>query len=233
VDTQTRHALKQDALVEATRTSVDWFQENRSRVIAAAVAAVICLALLITGIALYNSRSAAADVALGEAMDTYSAPLAQPGQPATPGEKQFATAADRAKAANQQFVQVASQYSLFSAATVARYFAGITAIDLGQTGAAETDLQKVVDGHNAEVAALAKVALANLYQHTNRESQAVVLLNQVIAKPTSTVPADAAKLQLAAIYDKTNPAEAKKIYAQMKASKTAAGQIATQKLQSK
>ena len=59
------------------------------------------------------------------------------------------------------------------------------------------------------------------------------LLNQIVAKPTSTVPADAAKLQLAAIYDKTNPAEAKKIYAQLKSDKTAAGQIATQKLQQK
>ena len=233
MDTQTRHALKQDALVEATRTSVDWFQENRSRVIAAAVAVVVCLALLITGIVLYDNRSAAAEVALGEAMDTYSAPLNQPGQPPVPGQKTFATAADRAKAANQQFGQVASQYSLFSAATTARYFAGLTAIDLGQTGPAETDLQKVADGHNSEVAALAKVALANLYQQTNRDSQAVVLLNQIIAKPTSTVPADAAKLQLAAIYEKTNPTEAKKIYAQMKGEKTAAGQIATQKLQAK
>ena len=233
MDTQTRHALKQDALVDATRTSVDWFQENRARVITAAIAALVCLALLITGIALYNTRSAAAQTALGGALDTYNTALAQPGQPPTPGEKTFATAADRAKAANQQFLQVANQYSLFPAATTARYFAGITAIDMGQNGAAESDLQKVADGHNSDMANLAKVALANLYLQTNRSSQAVVLLNQVIAKPTSTVPADAAKLQLAAIYEKTNPAEAKKIYAQLKSDKTAAGQIATQKLQQK
>ena len=57
--------------------------------------------------------------------------------------------------------------------------------------------------------------------------------NQLIAKPTSTVPADAAQLQLAALYEKTNPAEANKIYAQLKSSKSAAGQIAAQKLQQK
>jgi len=39
VDTQTRHALKQDRLIEATRTSVDWFADHRSRVIQATVAA--------------------------------------------------------------------------------------------------------------------------------------------------------------------------------------------------
>ena len=233
MDTQTRHALKQDALVDATRTSVDWFQENRARVITAAIAAVVCLALLITGIALYNNRSAAAQTALGGALDTYNTALAQPGQPPTPGEKTFATAADRAKAANQQFLEVANQYSLFSAATTARYFAGITAIDMGQNGAAESDLQKVAEGHNSDMANLAKVALANLYLQTNRSSQAVVLYNQLIARPTNTVPADAAKLQLAELYEKTNPAEANRIYAQLKSQKTAAGQIATQKLQQK
>ena len=60
----------------------------------------------------------------------------------------------------------------------------------------------------------------------NRNSEAVVLYNQLIAKPTTTVPADAARLQLAALYEKTNPAEANKIYVQLKSSKTAAGQIA-------
>jgi hypothetical protein len=233
VDTQTRHALKQDKLVEATRTSVDWFEENRSKVISAAVAAIVLLAIVIAAIVFYSKRSAAAELAFGEAMDTYNAPLAQPGQPAAPGEKTFATAAARAKQANQQFVQVADGYSFFEAGKTARYFAGLTAIDMGQTGPAENYLTQVADGHDAALASLGKLALANLYQQTNRSSQAVVLLNQLIAKPTNTVPVDAARLQLAAIYEKTNPAEAKKIYAQLKSSKSAAGQIAAQKLQQK
>ena len=79
MDTQTRHALKQDRLVEATRTSVNWFEENRSRVITVAIAAVICLAIVVAGLVLYGKRSAAAELAFGEAMDTYNAPLAQPG----------------------------------------------------------------------------------------------------------------------------------------------------------
>ena len=48
MDTQTRHALKQDRLIDATRTSVDWFQENRSRIVTASIAAVICLASFVT-----------------------------------------------------------------------------------------------------------------------------------------------------------------------------------------
>ena len=233
MDTQTRHALKQDKFIEATRTSVDWFQENRSTVITAAGAAIICLAIVVIALVIYSKRSADADLALGAAMDTYSAPLTQAGQPPTPGEKTFATAAERAKLANQQFVQLANQYGFFEAGKTGRYFAGLTAIDLGQTGPAETYLKKVADGHDAALASLAKLALANLYRQTNRDGQAVELYNQLIAKPTNTVPADAARLQLAALYETTNPAQANRIYAQLKSSKTAAGQIAAQKLEQK
>lgn len=233
MDTQTRHALKQDRLIEATRTSVDWFADHRSKVIQVAVAAVLLIAVVVGALIVYNKRSAAADLAFGEAMDTYNAPLAQPGQPAMPGERNFPSAAARAKLANQQFVQLADRYGFFEAGKTAAYFAGLTAMDMGQSGQAETYLKKVSDGHDAALASLAKLALANLYQQLNRSSEAVVLYNQLIAKPTNTVPADAARLQLASLYEKTNPAEANKIYAQLKSSKTAAGQIAAQKLQQK
>lgn len=233
MDTQTRHALKQDRLVEATRTGVDWFGEHRTKVIQAAVAAVILLAIVIAGLVVYSQRSTAADLAFGQAMDTYNAPLATAGQPPAPGEKTFPTAAARATAANQQFVQVAKQYGLLLPGKTASYFAGLTAIDMGQPGSAETYLKKIADGGDAPLASLAKLALANLYQQLNRNSEAVVFYNQLIAKPTTTVPADAARLQLASLYEKTNPAEANKIYAQLKSSKSAAGQIAAQKLQQK
>jgi tetratricopeptide (TPR) repeat protein len=233
VDTQTRHALKQDRLIDATRTSVDWFADHRSKVIQASVAAVLLIAVVVAALIVYNKRSAAADLAFGEAMDTYNAPLAQPGQPAPPGERTFPSAAARAKLANQQFAQLGDRYGFFEAGKTAQYFAGLTAMDMGQAGQAETYLKKVSDGHDAALASLAKLALANLYQQLNRSSEAVVLYNQLIAKPTSTVPADAARLQLASLYEKTNPTEANKIYAQLKTSKTAAGQIAAQKLQQK
>jgi tetratricopeptide (TPR) repeat protein len=233
VDTQTRHALKHDRLIDATRTSVDWFGEHRSKVIQAGLAAVFLIAVVVASLVVYNKRSAAAGLAFGEAMDTYNTPLAQAGQPAPPGEKTFPSAAARAKLANQQFVQLGNRYGFFEAGKTAEYFAGLTAIDMGQSGQAETYLKKVADGHDAALASLAKLALANLYQQLNRSSEAVVLYKQLIAKPTNTVPVDAARLQLASLYEKSNPAEANKIYAQLKTSKTAAGQIAAQKLQQK
>src|ERR1700678_2039489 len=142
------------------------------------VPAVVLLAAIIVGLVIYNQRSMAADLAFGQAMDLYNTPLAQPGQPAVPGAAAFATAAERAKAANQQFVDITKRYGSLGAGTRARYFAGLTFMEMGQTGNAENALKEVADGHNSDLAALAKVGLASLYQQTGRTSQAVVLYQQ-------------------------------------------------------
>ena len=233
MDTQTRHALKQDKLVEATQTSLDWLQEHRDRAILLAVICAIVAGAAIAGLVIYHHRSAAADLAFGEAMDTYSAPLTQAGQPTPPGEVTFASAAQRSKAAHDQFAVIASRYSWLRAGRNAQYFTGVTAMELGQNDAAEADLSRVSDSHDANLGALAKMALASLYQQTNRSAKAVVLYRQLIAKPTTAVPANAAQLQLAALYQTTNPAEAQRIYAQLKNDKGAAGEIAAQKLAQK
>ncbi len=72
-------------------------------------------------------------------MDMYSSPLATPGAP--PENGIYATAAERAKAANQQFQAVADKYSWLPEGTKAHYFAGVTDAELGRTGPAETELK--------------------------------------------------------------------------------------------
>ena len=235
MDTQTRHALKQDSFVEATASSLSWVQAHRTNVIKIAAAVVVLTALVITGAVIYSNRSEAAEIAFGQAMDVYSTPLAQPGQPVPPGDKTYATAAERAKAANPLFVSVAERYGWFDAGANAAYFAGLTYLDMSQTASAEKELQKASDSHDSGLAALAKMALAGLYRQTGRDPQAIDLYNQLIKKPTLTVPVSSAKLQLAQLYESSNPAEAKKLYAEIKDQDktTVAGQIATQKLAGK
>ncbi|HEX5236281.1 MAG TPA: coatomer subunit epsilon [Silvibacterium sp.] len=235
MDTQTRHALKQDRFVDATASGLDWLQANRTNTTIGAAAVVILAALIIAGSLIYSSRSARAEGLFGQAMDIYSTPLVQPGQPAEPGEKTYPTAAARAKAANPLFVQVADQYSWLKAGDNAEYFAGLTYLDMGQTADAERELHKAAASHDKELAALAKMALAGLYRQTGRENQAVDLYQEIIKSPALTVPAAAAKLQLAGLYETKNPVEAKKLYAEIKDQNkdTAAGQIASQKLSGK
>ena len=231
MDTQTRRSLKkQDKFIQAAHTSAYWLEENRTRAIQAAIALAVVLAVVICAIVIYHQRSTAAKLAFGEAMDTYTAPLAQAGQPAAPGQTTFPNSAARAQAANRQFTATASRYGMLETGKNARYFAGVTSMEMGQNGPAEADLKAVAGSHNTGLSALGKVALASLYERTGRTSQAIDLYKQLIAKPTLTVPATAAQLQLAALYETVNPTEAHRIYLQLKSDKGAAGQIAAQKL---
>jgi tetratricopeptide (TPR) repeat protein len=234
VDSQTRHALKQDKFVRATQNSASWVGDHRSSVIRISIVVVVVLALAIAGVVYYNQRSDAAETALGTALDAYSSQLAQPGAPAQKGV--YNTAADRSKAANAQFVQVAKQYGWLPEGAKAHYFAGLTYQDLGQTASAETELKAAAGAWDGNLSSLAKFALAGFYHQTGRDPQAIDLYNALIAKPTDAVPLYTAQLALADLYSGSGKTElAKQLWAKVKdADKAgAAGSIAAEKLTAK
>ena len=234
MDTQTRHALKQDKFAAATAGSVSWVTEHRSGVVRLVVIGVVAVALVVGGLVFWNIRSSAAAAALGAALDTYSAPLNQPGAPSQSGS--YASAGDRAKAANQQFLDVAKNFGWLPEGAKAHYFAGVTYQDLGQTGSAETELKAAAGSFDSDLSSLAKLALAGLYHQTGRDPQSIDIYNELAKKPTVTVPAGVAQLDLANLYvDEGKPDQARTIWAKVKdADKEGmAGQIASQKLSGK
>lgn len=235
MDTQTRHALKQDKFASATLTGLDWLQGNRTLAITTIVAAIIILAIIITSAVVYNSRSATAKNLFGQAMDIYNTPIAEPGVPAEPGFPTYPSTAARAKAANPIFVKVADRYNWQKTGKNAEYFAGLTYLEMGRTASAQAELQKAAHSGDSGLEALAKMALAGLYRQTGRPDEAADLYQKLIKRPTATVPASAAQLALASMYEISNPAEAKKIYAQIKDQDkgTVAAQIASQRLTGK
>jgi tetratricopeptide (TPR) repeat protein len=233
VDQQTRQALKRDKFVSTTQHGLDWATENREQVVKLGVIAAVVVAAVIIGAVVYHSRSQTAAAALGDAMQTYQTPLANPQQETPPGTKTFPSIAERAKAANAQFTAIADKYGMTAAGENAQYFAGLTYEDQGKNQQAEDALKKVAGSWNSRLASLGKFALAQLYRNTNRDSQAIDLYNQLSAKPTDTVPYGMSQLTLADLYNSEGKTdEAKKIYASLKDkdSKGPAGEIAAQKL---
>ena len=214
---------------------MNWVSGHRSGVMRWVVVAVVVVAAVTAGLIYLDWSSGKANDAMGAALDTYNAPLAQPGAPAMSGV--YTAAGDRAKAANQQFVAVARQYGWLAEGAKAHYFAGVTDEDLGQTASAETELKAAAGSWNRNLANLAKLALAGLYHQTARDAQAIdlynALYNGLAAKPSETVPAAVAQLDLADLYAEQGKTEqARKLWAAVKdADKDgAAGSIATQKL---
>jgi tetratricopeptide (TPR) repeat protein len=233
VDQQTKQALKHDQFVDTTQHGLEWASENRRSLIVTSAIVVAAILAVVAGALIYNSRANQASVAFGAAMQAYQTPLASPGQQVPPGVKTYASATERAKAANDLFNGVADKYGMTPDGRVARYFAGLTYMEEGQNGPAESTLKQVASGWNGDLAALAKISLAQLYRQTGRDSQAVDLYNELTAKPTTTVPAGLAQLQLAELYEaQGKPELAKKIYAQLKDkdAKGPAGTLAAQKL---
>jgi len=210
---------------------VSWLSGHRSGVVRWVIVAVVAVVAVVASLVVADLRSSAADAALGAAMDTYSSELAVPGAPAEQGV--YATSADRARAANQQFVAVADKYGWLAAGSKAHYFAGVTYEELGQNSSAETELKTATKSWNRNLSNLAKLALAGLYHQTDRDSQAIELYTKLAAKPSDTVPASAAQLDLADLYAANGKQEeAKALWAKVKdADKDgAAGEIAAQKL---
>jgi tetratricopeptide (TPR) repeat protein len=233
VDQKTKQALKKDTFVSTTTQSLEWASEHRQSVMTATWIVLAAIVVAIGGGLIYNSRSDSAAAAFGDAMQTYQARLTQPGEPVPAGAKAFASNAERAKAANAQFQAVANKYGMTPSGENARYFVGLTYLDAGETQQAEDTLKQVAGGWNKNLASLANLALAQLYRNSNRDAQAIDLLNQLSAKPTTTVPYGLAQLQLADLYQSEGKADdAKKIYATLKDkdSKGPAGAIAAEKL---
>uniref|UniRef100_E6QHW8 Tetratricopeptide repeat-like domain-containing protein n=1 Tax=mine drainage metagenome TaxID=410659 RepID=E6QHW8_9ZZZZ len=231
MDSQTRHALKQDKFVQATQGSVSWISQHRTTVIRYSILGAALLVLVVVAAVLYSQRSQAAEVVLGKAIDIYSASLAQPGAPAEAGV--YANSADRARAANKLFIQIAESYKGLPQAAKAHYFAGLTDEEMGQNAAAESELKTAADSWNSNLASLAKYALAGLYHQTGRDAQAINLYQALSAKGTTAVPAYSAELALADLYSTDGrTGEAKALWAKIKDTDKAgaAGAIAAQKL---
>jgi len=231
VDTQTRHALKKDSFAQATASSVSWLSGHRSGVVRWAVSAGVVLVLVVATLVYWNWSSTKANTALGAALDIYIAPLAQPGAPAENGV--YASTAERSKAANGQFLAVAKQYGWLAEGAKAHFFAGVTYQELGQNASAEAELKAAAGSWDRNLANLAKLALAGLYHQTARDAQAIDLYNALTAKPSETVSASVAQLNLADLYAAAGKQDqARALWAKVKdADKDGpAGAIAAQKL---
>lgn len=231
MDTRTRHSLKKDSFAEATKSGMSWLSGHRSGVLRWVIVAVAVVVASVAGLVFWNLRASSADAALGAALDVYDAPLAEPGAP--PAEGVYATASDRSKAANEQFVAVAKKYGWLSEGAKAHYFAGVTYEDLNQAAQAEAELKIAAGSWHRNLANLAKLALAGVYHQTGRDAQAIDLYNALASKPSETVPATMAQLDLAELYAAEGKTEqARVLWAKIRdADKDGlAGTIAAQKL---
>ena len=226
----TRHQLKEDKFQEVTRGAIAQAQEHRKQLIVGTIA-LLAVVIVAGGFGFWrNQQEDLASAGVGEAMNTYSAPIRTADAPVDPTILSFTSAAERDKQAEQQFDAVANKYPHVAAGKNARYMAGVVALDAGNYASAESNFKQAAEKGGKELSSLAKMGLASVYEATNRNQDAIKTYNELVNKPTESVSRERAQFALAALYEKVDPVQAKKMYDQLAADKSPAiAQIAKQR----
>lgn len=219
MDRRTRHQLKQDEFKDTLVQVEDYFKQHYKEILNVAVIVVVVVGLA-AGLKYYTDRQeAAANADLGEALSTFRAYVGQatPGQTA-PGEVTYTTAQEKYKKALQQFDAIVDKYKMPprpKAVAVALYQAGVCQALLGDQAGAIRTLTEASMGHDAEIASMAKFALAGELAKTGKVPEAVKLYQELAEHPTMTVPKASALLAQADAYRESQPAKARQIYQQV------------------
>ncbi len=225
-----RKDLKKDEIRDTFVHGVESVASHQ-KILWSVVAVAIVVALTVVGWSSYTRRQTAkASAALDDAMKIFQARIRAPGEQAEPGEVTYVDEKNKFTDAEKKFLDVANQYKRTKPGQVARYYAALSEIQLKQYAGAEKTLGEF-SSSDENLVGLAKFQLAGVYLAENKESQADDIYKQLADKPTLFVPKPMVLLTLADHYRKTDPAQATKLYNQVKQEFPDAAQQADQGLE--
>ena len=196
------------------------------------------LALLIViavfGWRLYTQKQTAkGSAALADALKVYQARIRTATEPAQPDEITYVDEKNKYGDAVKKLTDVANKYSRTRPGQLARYYTALSLEKLGRYDEAEKELQSLESSGDESLSALARFKLAQVYDEAGKGAQAVQLYQQLTNKPTLFVPKPVVLLALADHYSSSDPAQAAKLYNQVKTEfpDTQAAQVADERLQ--
>jgi hypothetical protein len=130
-------------------------------------------------------------------------------------------------------MEVANRYPRTRPGQLARYYAALSLERLTRYDDAENDLKSLESSRDESISALARFKLAQVYDEAGKGPQAVQLYKELADKPSLFVPKPVVLLALADHYSSSDPAQASKLYNQVKSEfpDTQAAQEADERLQ--
>ena len=219
----TRKELKSDKFAQEVGLTVTFFEEHQKDVVRYGGIGVAVI-LLIGGFFVYRGHEhAAREEALSQAIRIQETPVANV---AVNGQTTFPTQDVKDQAAIRAFADVETKYSGSDEAQIAEYYLGCIHSDQGKLGDAEKNFLNVANHGDKNYGSLGKIALAQIYFSDGRVDQGEKLLRDLMANPTVFVSKDQAAITLAKQLTGRNNAEARKLLAPIRDSKSPVASIA-------
>lgn len=211
-----RKELKTDEIRETLAHGADAVLSHKQLTVYILLAAVL-VAIGIFGWQTYTERQTVkATAAYDDAMKSFQARIRTAGEPAQPGETTYIDDKNKYSDAAQKFAAVNAKYGHTRPGQLAAYYAALSDEKLGKNDEAKKWLQGLSESGVEDFAAMARFELAQLNDRMGQGDEAVKLYKQLIAKPVVLVPKPVVMLALAEHYGAKNPAEATKLYTQIK-----------------
>lgn len=206
----TRHELKDqvqhDQFTDSVSTALNYASSHRQRFIHWGVTAAV-VAILIAGAIWFNSyRRAQRERDLQAVFSVLDAQVG----PHNDYVKTFATQDEKLQASIKALSGVVAKDGGTREGYLAQYYLGTLKVQKNDAKGAEADLRAVASS-SSDSAALAKIALAQLYIASKRTADAKNLLRSLVNKPTDLVSKSQAEVLMAQLVSSVNPQEAKHI----------------------
>jgi hypothetical protein len=200
--------LKHDKFRDTTMGLVDRAahqMEGKGRKVLYGIGALIAIGLIAWGVMAWrNSKADDARLALGRAIKIAETPVVAAPVPGSTAPS-FRTEKERAQKAVEEFQKVAATYG-GSTSEHARYFAAANQLSLDRAKGM-TELEALTRSSDAEVAILAKFALAQAKDGDAKYDEAAALYTDIAKQGSTIITPDTANLRLAYVYEKQNKSQ--------------------------
>jgi tetratricopeptide (TPR) repeat protein len=174
--------------------------EGQGRTVLYGLAALVVLIVLASIFYIWNKRSdAAAQTALGKAIETSQAAVSASPPPAGSTAKTFKTGKERAEASVAEFQAVADKFG-GAIGQKAKYLAAVNELTLDRA-VATSDLEGLATS-NDEVGKLAKFALAQVKAEDGKTDEAIAAYQELAAMSDPVVSKDTINFELAKLLEK-------------------------------
>ena len=215
----TRHEiLKEDKFLLAVETVRDFYFKHQKQIFLG-VGIVTAVSLLIAGgIYYFAFESQQAKDELSLALKIYHSPITPPGTlepPSSANEPTFKSASEKQEKALAEFRKIIDRHSSAPVGKIARYYAGLSLQALNRPKEAIAMLEPL-SGEKSDCGALARLALAQVYESTGELGKATDLYKQIVENNWAVTPRSVNMMHLAQLYEMQNkPGEATKVYQRM------------------